>query len=92
MQACTSEQQPHQPATPSALVAWLCRPPSTLKRLLSAIRLAQAEDPTGKQFVGMQRKPTGFVPATAPAALVSSRACCRNVQLPSSRPAGASCA
>lgn len=47
--------------------AW--KPPSTLKRLLSAIRLAQAEDPTGKQFVGMQRKPTGFVPATAPAAL-----------------------
>ncbi|KAL4856899.1 hypothetical protein ACK3TF_002941 [Chlorella vulgaris] len=43
------------------------RPPSTLKRLLSAIRLAQAEDP--KQFMGMQRKGTGFVPASTPSAM-----------------------
>jgi hypothetical protein len=44
------------------------RPPSSLKRLLSAIRQAQADDPN--QFVGLQRKPTGFVPASTPAALV----------------------
>lgn len=43
------------------------KPPSTLKRLLSAIRQAQAEDPT--QYLGMQRKPTGFIPSSVPAAL-----------------------
>jgi hypothetical protein len=43
------------------------KPPSSLKRLLSAIRQAQADDPN--QFVGLQRKPTGFVPASTPAAL-----------------------
>ncbi|PSC75117.1 hypothetical protein C2E20_1957 [Micractinium conductrix] len=39
------------------------KPPSSLKRLLSAIRHAQEEEP-GKH-VGMQRKPTGYVPPAA---------------------------
>lgn len=45
--------------TQSFYSGWM--PSSALKRLLSAIRMAQADDP--QQFTGVQRKGTGFVPA-----------------------------